>query len=77
MKPEERKAEIADLVCREGFMSVDDLAEKFAVTTQTIRKDINQLSEAGLVFRRHGGVESITVMSNLAYGGSSGFEIWI
>ncbi|MBO6824878.1 MAG: DeoR/GlpR transcriptional regulator [Sneathiella sp.] len=68
MKPEERKAEIADLVRREGFMSVDDLAEKFDVTTQTIRKDINQLSEAGLVFRRHGGVEPITVMANLAYG---------
>ncbi|MBE7636641.1 DeoR family transcriptional regulator [Sneathiella sp. P13V-1] len=68
MKPEARKAEIADLVRREGFISVEALADKFAVTTQTIRKDINQLHEAGLVFRRHGGVEPITVMANLAYG---------
>ncbi len=68
MHPEKRKAEIADWVRREGFVSVDDLADQFDVTTQTIRRDINQLSEAGILFRRHGGVEPITVMANLAYG---------
>ena len=68
MNPEKRKAEIADWVRREGFVSVEDLAERFTVTTQTIRRDINQLSEAGVLFRRHGGVEPMTVMANLTYG---------
>ena len=53
----ERQAEIAERVRQSGFQSVTDLAQHFGVTTQTIRRDINELSEAGALRRRHGGVE--------------------
>ena len=38
-----RQAEIADLVQKAGFASVEDLADRFDVTTQTIRRDVNGL----------------------------------
>ncbi|WP_417695073.1 DeoR/GlpR family DNA-binding transcription regulator [Roseibium sp.] len=53
-----RQAEIADLVQKSGFASVEDLAERFEVTTQTIRRDVNGLCELGILRRTHGGVES-------------------
>ncbi|MFD1695799.1 DeoR/GlpR family DNA-binding transcription regulator [Roseibium aestuarii] len=52
-----RQAEIADLVQKSGFASVEDLAERFEVTTQTIRRDVNGLCELGILRRTHGGVE--------------------
>ena len=38
-----------------GRVGVDELAEKFAVTPQTIRKDLNELCKARLLSRIHGG----------------------
>ena len=39
----------------EGRVSVEDLARRFAVTPQTIRRDLSHLSDAGLLEREHGG----------------------
>ncbi|SDE16366.1 DeoR family transcriptional regulator, glycerol-3-phosphate regulon repressor [Rhodospira trueperi] len=68
MELSQRQAEIAELVRESGFLSVDGLAERFAVTTQTIRRDLTGLCDLGLVRRRHGGVERPANGGNLAYG---------
>ncbi|MGI9476771.1 MAG: DeoR family transcriptional regulator, partial [Hyphomicrobiaceae bacterium] len=48
MNLSERQAEIAELVREQGFQSVDDLAGRFDVSTQTIRRDLNTLCDYGL-----------------------------
>ena len=52
-----RQAEITALLIESEFLSVDGLSERYSVTAQTIRRDLNVLCEAGLARRRHGGVE--------------------
>lgn len=64
----ERQAKIADLVRENGFMSVDDLADRYEVSTQTIRRDLNTLCNFGLARRRHGGIERTSDSGNLTYG---------
>jgi DeoR family glycerol-3-phosphate regulon repressor len=63
----ERQAEIAERVRQRGFQSVTDLAQHFGVTTQTIRRDINELSEADVLRRRHGGVELPVPTENIGF----------
>lgn len=38
-----------------GYASVEQLAERFDITTQTVRRDIAELSAAGKLRRYHGG----------------------
>jgi DeoR family glycerol-3-phosphate regulon repressor len=52
-----RQAEIAELVRGAGFHSIEALAERYGVTTQTVRRDVNALCDRGILLRRHGGVE--------------------
>lgn len=40
-----RQQELLEWVQRDGFVTVDDLAAHFAVTPQTIRRDVNWLAE--------------------------------
>ncbi len=56
MYAEERQQAIAELVANDGRMSVSQLAERYAVTTETVRRDLSTLERAGLVRRVHGGV---------------------
>ena len=42
-----RQAEISDLLRQEEFITVESLADKFNVTTQTVRRDINALCDYG------------------------------
>ena len=63
----ERQAQIADLVRKEGFLHVESLADRYNVTTQTIRRDLTIICDSGLGRRRHGGVERICGSSNLSY----------
>ncbi|NVK33797.1 MAG: DeoR/GlpR transcriptional regulator [Rhodobacteraceae bacterium] len=62
-----RQAEIVDLVQNAGVASVEELAERFDVTTQTIRRDVNGLCELGLLRRTHGGVETPAPGQNIHY----------
>lgn len=55
MYAEERQQAIADLVAQRGRLSVNELAESFAVTTETVRRDLSRLERTGLVRRVHGG----------------------
>ncbi|PVG82699.1 D-beta-D-heptose 1-phosphate adenosyltransferase [Nocardioides gansuensis] len=65
MYAEERQQAIAQLVGQQGRLSVARLAEEFAVTTETVRRDLSSLERLGLVRRVHGGAVpagSLTVL---------------
>ncbi|RBY81658.1 D-beta-D-heptose 1-phosphate adenosyltransferase [Geodermatophilus sp. TF02-6] len=55
MYAEERQQTIAALVTDRGRVSVTALAEEFAVTTETVRRDLALLERAGMLRRVHGG----------------------
>ena len=63
----QRQERIIDLVRERGFVAIEALAEHFAVTPQTIRRDINQLCDLGLMRRYHGGAGLPSSVENLAY----------
>ncbi|MFY8147163.1 MAG: DeoR family transcriptional regulator, partial [Rhodobacter sp.] len=50
-----RQTEILDIARSEGRVIVDQLADRFGVTLQTIRRDLTDLSDAGLLDRVYGG----------------------
>ena len=62
-----RQSEILALARAEGRVLVDDLAQRFDVTLQTIRRDLGDLAEAGLVDRVHGGAVPRAGTVNLGY----------
>lgn len=62
-----RQQDILELVKASGRHSIAELAVRFDVATQTIRKDINLLCDQGLVRRVHGGVVPPTNPTNLNF----------
>jgi DeoR family glycerol-3-phosphate regulon repressor len=67
MQREARHASIVALVKQRGFVSIDALAQHFNVTPQTVRRDINELSDRDLVQRYHGGAGLASSVENTAY----------
>ncbi len=64
---EARRAQIVELVRRQGFAAIDQLAAIFSVTPQTIRRDINSLVRLGRLRRFHGGAGLPSSVENIAY----------
>ena len=62
-----RQTEILELARAEGRVVVDGLADRFGVTLQTIRRDLTDLADAGLLDRVHGGAMIRTGVSNIGY----------
>lgn len=65
MYAEERQQAIADSVAERGRLSVTELAAEYAVTTETVRRDLSVLERAAVVRRVHGGAvpfDSLTVL---------------
>jgi DeoR/GlpR family transcriptional regulator of sugar metabolism len=54
-----RHARILELVGRNGFVSVAEIAESFAVSDMTIRRDLWTLEDKGMLARTHGGAVGI------------------
>lgn len=54
--PNPRQQSLLEEVRARGAVSVERLAQRLDVTMQTVRRDIQRLSEAGLLARFHGGV---------------------
>ena len=54
-----RQRSILDELGRRGFISTTDLAERFAVSDMTVRRDTRVLSKLGLVRVVHGGVSAV------------------
>lgn len=55
MYQEERRYSIAELVKRDGRGDVADLAARFGVTHETVRRDLIDLEQRGVLRRVHGG----------------------
>lgn len=53
--PESRRSKILGLLERKGELSIEVLADRYSVSGMTIRRDLQELVEAGRVIRTHGG----------------------
>lgn len=62
-----RRPEIIAIARREGRVTVDRLVEYFGVTPQTIRRDLTDLADTGLLERVHGGAILPSKNTNIAY----------
>lgn len=62
-----RQQQTLELVKERGYISIDEIAQIFAVTPQTVRRDINQLADAGLLRRYHGGAAVDSSVANTEY----------
>jgi DeoR/GlpR family transcriptional regulator of sugar metabolism len=54
-----RHARILEMVGRDGFVSVGEIADSFAVSDMTIRRDLLALEDKGMLARIHGGAVGI------------------
>ena len=63
-----RHVRILDLVQRKGFVAIEQLAQDFGVSAQTIRRDIKELARRQLLRRYHGGAGLPEQADRLAYG---------
>ncbi|MBJ7537953.1 DeoR/GlpR family DNA-binding transcription regulator [Marinomonas transparens] len=63
----ERQQQILNWVQQEDRLLVEDMVTRFSVSSQTIRKDINQLAERHLVRRTHGGIAPVSSTENLPF----------
>jgi DeoR family transcriptional regulator, glycerol-3-phosphate regulon repressor len=62
-----RHQEIIAIARQHGRVNVEDLATRFDVSPQTIRKDLNELCDKRLLSRIHGGAIIASGVQNLAY----------
>ncbi|MCP5161576.1 MAG: DeoR/GlpR family transcriptional regulator [Hahellaceae bacterium] len=67
MAQEARHQQIIELVTERGFATIEELAQHFNVTPQTIRRDINYLDQENLLQRYHGGAGLPSSTLNTAY----------
>lgn len=63
-----RQSDLLAAVRQAGTLRIEDLAQRFGVTLQTVRRDVRQLEQMGLLARYHGGVRTpVSTVENLAY----------
>ncbi|AXS41985.1 DeoR/GlpR family DNA-binding transcription regulator [Breoghania sp. L-A4] len=65
--PIARKNTILELARLHGRVMVEELAGRFDVSPQTIRKDLNELCDSRLMTRVHGGAMLTSAMENVGY----------
>ena len=63
-----RQSEIVAMARATGRVAVEDLALRFGVTVQTIRRDLEALCGAGQLDRVHGGAVARGGVANIEYG---------
>ncbi len=66
-KADSRKKNLLEFLNKRGYATIEELAQNFAVTPQTMRRDINQLATEGKVQRFHGGVGMPLSTENIIY----------
>jgi len=62
-----RQSDIVELTHKTGRVNVEQLAQHFDVTSQTIRKDLNDLCDRGILQRVHGGAVLSSSVVNYGY----------
>ena len=68
MYAEERQQAMAQLVTERGRVSVNEIADQFDVTTETVRRDLSVLERIGLLRRVHGGAVPATALAVMEAG---------
>ncbi len=63
----DRQMQILEGAKRSGRVSVDELAARYDVSVQTIRKDLNELCDQRLLSRVHGGAVLSSGVENVGY----------
>src|ERR1700735_2030147 len=63
----DRQNAIVGLSRTVGRVTVEELAARFEVTPQTIRRDLNELCDLRVLSRTHGGAVIASSVENLAY----------
>lgn len=63
MFAEERHLKIAELVAGQGRVGVNELAELFTITQETVRRDLASLESSRLLRRVHGGAVALDRLS--------------
>ncbi len=66
-KTKQRRDRIIELTRQQNFMTVEVLSGELGVSAQTVRRDINTLSDANLLRRRHGGAGPFEGAINTSY----------
>jgi DeoR family fructose operon transcriptional repressor len=61
--PAGRKAQLAAYVADTGQVTVGELAERFGVSIDTVRRDLDQLATEGILVRTYGGAVSLSTVS--------------
>ena len=61
--PAGRKAQLAAYVAETGQVTVGELAERFGVSIDTVRRDLDQLAAEGSLVRTYGGAVSLSTVS--------------
>ncbi|WP_280868802.1 DeoR/GlpR family DNA-binding transcription regulator [Herbaspirillum sp. LeCh32-8] len=62
-----RQQTLLECVRKHITISVEELAQKLNVTTQTVRRDVKAMVDAKLLARYHGGVGLLSSTENIAY----------
>lgn len=60
MLPAERKRKIVELVSENDGCSVEELADHFGFSKATVRRDLSELEDEGMIERSHGGAVPVT-----------------
>lgn len=63
-----RHSEILDTLGRRGYLAIEELVAAFNVTPQTLRRDLQDLADRGLLRRHHGGASANVSTANADYG---------
>lgn len=58
--PAARQSEVAAYVAEKGEVTIAELSDKFAVSFDTVRRDLAALDEDGILIRTHGGAVNPT-----------------
>lgn len=62
-----RHEAILDLLRAQGAVEVEDLSVRFGLSTQTIRNDLRELGDRGLLKRTHGGARRVVSVTTREY----------
>jgi DeoR family glycerol-3-phosphate regulon repressor len=62
-----RQPDIIEIARAEGKVRVEELAQRFGVTVQTIRRDLTELANSGRLTRVHGGAILPSGVANIIY----------
>ena len=55
---EKRISDIAEFINQSGLCSYEDICERFSISLSTARRDVDTLTEKGIIQKVHGGVTS-------------------